>query len=217
MNIGGGKVRSERMLLAKVENGKNMMSADSVRFLVLHCSASRCNQDYSVEQLRRDHKARGFYDIGYHFYIRKDGTMTQHRKLLEVGAHARPYNRCSIGICYEGGLDEQGKPCNTMTTEQETRLIDLFRNLKILFPKAKIVGHRDFPGLLQRSVRVWMLEAGLLDTALINSYNSFWLALLAKGVYHDTSFQSASDLLLQNHFLLHILHFLPWLRRRPLQ
>ena len=146
MNIGGGKVRSERMLLAKEENGKNMMSADSVRFLVLHCSASRCNQDYSVELLRRDHKARGFYDIGYHFYIRKDGTMTQHRKLLEVGAHARPYNRCSIGICYEGGLDEQGKPCNTMTTEQETRLIDLFRNLKILFPKAKIVGHRDLPG-----------------------------------------------------------------------
>ena len=80
MNIGGGKVRSERMLLAKVENGKNMMSADSVRFLVLHCSATRCNQDYSVEQLRRDHKARGFYDIGYHFYIRKDGTMTQHRR-----------------------------------------------------------------------------------------------------------------------------------------
>ena len=146
MNIGGGKVRSERMLLAKVENGKNMMSADSVRFLVLHCSASRCNEDYSVEQLRRDHKARGFYDIGYHFYIRKDGTMTQHRKLLEVGAHARPYNRCSIGICYERGLDEQGKPFNTMTTEQETRLIDLFRNLKILFPKAKIVGHRDLPG-----------------------------------------------------------------------
>ena len=62
-----------------------------------------------------------------------------------------------------------------------------------------------------------MLEAGLPDTALINSYNSFWLALLAKGVYHDTSFQSASDLLLENYFLLHILHFLPWLRRRPLQ
>ena len=146
MNIGGEKVRSERMLLAKVEDGKNMMSADSIKFLVLHCSASRCDQDYSVEQLRRDHKTRGFYDIGYHFYIRKDGTMTQHRKLLEVGAHARPYNRCSIGICYEGGLDEHGKPYNTMTAEQETRLVDLFRNLKILFPKAKIVGHRDLPG-----------------------------------------------------------------------
>ena len=146
MNIGGEKVRSERLLLAKVEDGKNMMSADSIRFLVLHCSATRRNQDYSVEQLRCDHKARGFYDIGYHFYIRKDGTMTQHRKLLEVGAHARPYNRCSIGICYEGGLDEHGKACNTMTAEQETRLVDLFRNLKTLFPKAKIVGHRDLPG-----------------------------------------------------------------------
>ena len=86
MNIGEEKVRSERTLLAGVEAGKYMMSADSVRFLVLHCSATRRNQDYSVEQLRRDHKARGFYDIGYHFYIRKDGTMTQHRKLLEVGA-----------------------------------------------------------------------------------------------------------------------------------
>ena len=146
MNIGGEKVRSERMLLAKVEDGKNMMSADSVRFLVLHCSATRRNQDYSVEQLRCDHKARGFYDIGYHFYIRKDGTMTQHRKLLEVGAHARPYNRCSIGICYEGGLNEEGRACNTITAEQETRLVELFRNLKTLFPKAKIVGHRDLPG-----------------------------------------------------------------------
>ena len=169
MIIGEEKVRSERTLLAGVENGKYMTSADSVRFLVLHCSATRCNQDYSVEQLRRDHKARGFYDIGYHFYIRKDGTMTQHRKLLEVGAHARPYNRCSIGICYEGGLDEEGKPCNTMTAEQETRLIDLFRNLKILFPKAKIVGIGTCLGLLQRNVRAWMLEAGLLDTALNKS------------------------------------------------
>lgn len=69
MIIGGEKVRSERMLLAKVENGKNMMSADSVRFLVLHCSATRCNQDYSVEQLRRDHKARGFYDVSIRYYL----------------------------------------------------------------------------------------------------------------------------------------------------
>ena len=146
MNIGGEKVRSERMLLAKVEDGKNMMSADSIKFLVLHCSATRRNQDYSVEQLRRDHKARGFYDIGYHFYIRKDGTMSQHRKLLEVGAHARPYNRCSIGICYEGGLDEQGKPCNTLNSLQFERIKELLVVLKRLFPKAEIVGHRDLPG-----------------------------------------------------------------------
>ncbi|MEE1460345.1 MAG: N-acetylmuramoyl-L-alanine amidase [Segatella copri] len=122
------------------------MSANDIKYLVLHCSASRCNQDYSVELLRRDHKARGFYDIGYHFYIRKDGKKTQHRMLLEVGAHYIPYNRCSIGICYEGGLDEDGKPANTLTKEQEERITDLLINLHKLFPKAKIVGHRDLPG-----------------------------------------------------------------------
>ena len=146
LTIGEELVRNERALLARVEDSKMMMDADSVRFLVLHCSATRCNQDYSVEQLRRDHKKRGFYDIGYHFYIRKDGTMTQHRFLLEVGAHARPYNRCSIGICYEGGLDEQGKPCNTLTSEQRERIDDVLFRLHRLFPKAKIVGHRDLPG-----------------------------------------------------------------------
>lgn len=123
-----------------------MMTEEEVKYLVLHCSATKYDRDYTEEMLLRDHLARHFRGIGYHFYIRKDGKMTQHRKLLEVGAHARPYNRCSIGICYEGGLDEHGKPCNTMTAEQETRLVDLFRNLKILFPKAKIVGHRDLPG-----------------------------------------------------------------------
>ena len=30
------------------------MSAEDIKYLVLHCSATRCNQDYSVEQLRRD-------------------------------------------------------------------------------------------------------------------------------------------------------------------
>ena len=84
--------------------------------------------------------------------------MTKHRRLLEVGAHARPYNRCSIGVCYEGGLDENGKPCNTMTKEQSNRLADLFRNLRIVFPKAKIVGHRDLPGTTPK-------ECPCLDTA----------------------------------------------------
>ena len=62
LSIGEEMVRNERTLLSKLEDGKMMMSADSVRFLVLHCSATRRNQDYSVAQLQRDHKSRGFYD-----------------------------------------------------------------------------------------------------------------------------------------------------------
>ena len=146
MTIGEELVRNERTLFVRMEDGDMMKSPEAVRFIVLHCSATRCNQNYTVDQLMRDHKARGFRTIGYHFYIRRDGTLSQHRRLLEVGAHARPYNRCSIGICYEGGLDENGKPANTLTAEQYERIKDLIAELKQLFPHAKVVGHRDLPG-----------------------------------------------------------------------
>ena len=120
--VGGAEVLNERILLTQVENGLLMNGADSVRFIVIHCSATRCDRDYTVEQLLRDHKVRGFRTIGYHFYIRKNGVVTQHRKLLEVGAHARGFNRCSIGICYEGGLDEYGNPADTRTPVSYTHL-----------------------------------------------------------------------------------------------
>lgn len=142
MIVGGEEVLNERQLLAE-EDGSMMASSKSVQYIILHCSATRCNQDYTVEQMLRDHKARGFRTIGYHFYIRRDGTVTQHRKLLEVGAHCRPWNRCSIGICYEGGLDEQGHPCDNRTPEQTEQFILLLMRLVKVFPDAKIRGHRD--------------------------------------------------------------------------
>lgn len=63
-------------------------------------------------------------------------TITQHRKLLEVGAHCRPWNRCSIGICYEGGLDADGHPADTRTAEQTEQLTLLLMRLAKLFPGA---------------------------------------------------------------------------------
>mgnify|MGYP002736594254 FL=1 len=146
MTIGDEEVLNGHLLLAYNEDGKMMDSPQSVRFLVIHCSATKCNRNYTEKQLLRDHKARGFRTVGYHFYCRKDGSLTQFRKLLEVGAHARPYNRCSIGICYEGGLDEEGRPANTLTHAQHRVIRHLLLQLKILFPQAEIVGHRDLPG-----------------------------------------------------------------------
>ena len=94
--VGGEEECDERTLLTKVESGLLMSGADAVRFIVIHCSATRCDRDYPVEQLLHDHKARGFRTIGYHFYIRRSGSVTRHRKLLEVGAHIRGLNRCSL-------------------------------------------------------------------------------------------------------------------------
>jgi N-acetyl-anhydromuramyl-L-alanine amidase AmpD len=128
------------------ERGALMSGPDAIRFIVVHCSATRPTQNYSVQDLERDHLKRGFAKIGYHFYIRRDGTLTQHRELLEVGAHCKPYNRCSIGVCYEGGVDENLQPADTRTIAQKDRLESLLRELKVMFPGAIVMGHRDMPG-----------------------------------------------------------------------
>ena len=146
MIIGEEEMKNERQLLT-VEDGPLMQGRESVRYLILHCSATRCDKDYTAEQLLRDHKTRGFRTVGYHFYIRRDGTITQHRKLLEVGAHCRPWNRCSIGICYEGGLDAEGRAKDTRTEAQKVSLSALVGELKERFPQALVVGHRELdPG-----------------------------------------------------------------------
>ena len=87
-----------------------MKNPRKINLIVVHCSATRVNQDFPVEALEACHKARGFKSIGYHYYITKDGMVYPCRPETEVGAHARHYNAHSIGICYEGGLDEKGKP-----------------------------------------------------------------------------------------------------------
>ena len=144
--VSDDEVLSERQLLQEQEAGPRMEATESVRYLILHCSATRTDQDYTVRQLERDHRARGFRTVGYHFYVRRDGEVTQHRHLLEVGAHCRPYNRCSIGICYEGGLDSDGRPADTRTPRQREALQHLLLHLLRLFPQARIMGHRDMAG-----------------------------------------------------------------------
>ena len=65
LTVGGEEVPGEQALLARVEDGELMSGPDSVRYLVLHCSATRCTQDYTAEQLLHDHRARGFRTVGY--------------------------------------------------------------------------------------------------------------------------------------------------------
>lgn len=112
-----------------------------VNLLVVHCTATRCNKDFPMSTLRASHKARGFADIGYHFYITRDGETHPCRPVHQIGAHATGWNDKSIGICYEGGLDENGRIADTRTYAQKCALLDLLRQLKTDYPKAKILGH----------------------------------------------------------------------------
>ncbi len=112
-----------------------------IRLIVIHCSATRCNVPFNPDMLEIAHEQRGFDGIGYHFYIETDGLVHYTRRLHRVGAHAKGFNRNSIGICYEGGLTPDGKPADTRTEAQKIALLDLITALKKVFPKAVVKGH----------------------------------------------------------------------------
>ena len=65
------------------------------------------------------------------------------RNLDKPGAHARGYNAKSIGICYEGGLDTNGKAADTRTLSQQIALHARVSRLLKEFPGSRVVGHRD--------------------------------------------------------------------------
>lgn len=116
----------------------------TVTLLVIHCSTTPQGVSLSFEDCRREHILhRGFRDIGYHFYVTRDGEIHRGRPIEKMGAHCRGHNRYSIGICYEGGLTASGQPADTRTLLQKASLLALLRELKQLFPQALIVGHHD--------------------------------------------------------------------------
>lgn len=114
-----------------------------INLIVIHCSATRVDKDYTPEQLERDHKARGFNSAGYNFYIRKNGEVVPMRPLELIPAHVTGYNKNSIGICYEGGLDADGNPDDTRTDAQRSAIVELLLKLVVQFPDSRICGHRD--------------------------------------------------------------------------
>ena len=116
-----------------------------INTLVVHCSATKASMDIGVDEITEWHRNRGFFTIGYHFVIRRDGTIENGRMIDEPGAHAKGHNKNSFGICMVGGLDKKGKPENNYTAEQWSALTKLIRELYDHYPVKTIVGHKDLP------------------------------------------------------------------------
>ncbi len=114
-----------------------------INLIVIHCSATTNDRIFSERELETIHRKRGIEGIGYHFYIRQNGDIKTTRPLTLPGAHTRGFNRNSIGICYEGGIDANGNPCDTRTSWQKHSLKVLLKALLMDYPECDIVGHRD--------------------------------------------------------------------------
>ncbi|NDW10955.1 N-acetylmuramoyl-L-alanine amidase [Dysgonomonas sp. 520] len=112
--------------------------------IILHCSATKEGKHFTVADIDRWHKERNFTEIGYHYVIYLDGTVHAGRDISKVGAHTIGQNSNSIGICYIGGLDANGKSKDTRTPEQKTAMMVLINGLLGQFPNATVHGHNEF-------------------------------------------------------------------------
>ena len=122
------------------------LKAQDVKWLVVHCSASRCNRPFTVERLIETGRQR-FGQPSYHYYVRRNGYVVPILSESVQGIHAVGYNHCSIAVCYEGGLDENGKAADTRTELQKASLYELLKQLRRDYPKARIIGHRELPNV----------------------------------------------------------------------
>ncbi len=127
---------------------------------MVHCSATRSSQDIGAAEIRKWHRNRGWFDIGYHFVIRRDGTVEAGRSIDRPGAHARGFNHISLGVCLVGGVAGDGKTAeNNFTEAQFSSLKSLLRGLKASYPDAEVLGHRDLPHVYKAcpsfDVREW--------------------------------------------------------------
>ena len=126
------------------------MKREDIDSIIIHCSATRAGQDLRAKDIDRMHRARGFSQIGYNYVIDLDGMIEEGRPLTVDGAHCntkgssgKSYNKHSIGICYVGGLDANGKPADTRTPAQKASLRQLIDKLCKEYPIIELLGHRD--------------------------------------------------------------------------
>lgn len=111
--------------------GKRAVTSD----IILHHAAS----SGSVEAIHNYHRdTRGWDGIGYHYYIRKDGTVWRGRPEDTIGAHTIGHNYSSIGVCFEGNFEVDTMPAAQLAAGRE-----LLADLLSRYPGISISGHRD--------------------------------------------------------------------------
>ena len=117
--------------------------------LVIHGAHTPPSMDVGVEEIRVWHIDRGFSDIGYHYVIRRDGSLEIGRPLDQMGAHAHGMNKHSLGVCLVGGMPAKGLMQHgdanawdfNYTKAQLSRLV----RVRQKHANLEVLGHRDVP------------------------------------------------------------------------
>lgn len=130
--------------------------------ITVHCAATRPSQNFDAAWLDRVHRNQGWTAVGYHFIIRRDGTVEAGRPIHAIGSHCRDgnRNRTHVGICLIGGVSERpqvhvpGNPWNgsdaecNFTAAQMVALKDTIAHIEKHYGrKLPVEGHRDVPGV----------------------------------------------------------------------
>ena len=113
---------------------------------IIHASSTTQYQDYGVDDIRKWHLKRGWSDIGYHYVIRRDGTVEVGRPVEKAGAHCRGHNEASIGICLVGGMEKylgEEHYVNNFTFFQGVAISSLVLYLQEIYGYLPIYGHKD--------------------------------------------------------------------------
>jgi N-acetyl-anhydromuramyl-L-alanine amidase AmpD len=141
-------------------------------YIAVHCAATPPTANIGVKEIRQWHRDKGWIDIGYHFVIRRDGTVETGRPIDTVGAHVENFNSVSVGISLVGGVNSKLQPEDNFTPAQYAALALKLRELKAKYPKAVVQGHRDFPNVAKAcpsfDVRKWIAETGVFDDSHVD-------------------------------------------------
>lgn len=123
-----------------------------------------CNDiDASAEQIHGWHLDQGWAGIGYHYVIRKDGTIERGRPEWAIGSHAYGENSHTIGIHLSGDF-EQAEPTEAQIRAAGALIADVCSRYGIPVNRHHIVGHGE---LMETACPGENLQALLDDGTLI--------------------------------------------------
>lgn len=137
-----------------------MSNLRNIKFIVVHCTATPTNT--TLESIKKFWKEqRGWGDTpGYHYFIKRDGTIVQLLDEKKNSYGVYKHNSECISIAYLGGIDKDGKPIDNRSEAQKHAMFDKIVELTERYPKAEVLGHRDFAGVNKAcpcfDVREWL-------------------------------------------------------------